>query len=105
MSTCGEIAGYGMLVAVENEHARSAAYLVAFSIYPSIVIFQGFFSRGEHGPVESNAELLSTKSSTKAAQNSMKFIILFSVQIEDTYNSCFSKCVLGKWVTIYYRTW
>lgn len=50
LSTCGELAGYGMLVAIENEHARSAACLVAFSIYPSIVVFQGFFLRGEYGP-------------------------------------------------------
>lgn len=39
LSTCGGIVGYAMLLAVENEHARFAATcIVAFSIYPSIVL-------------------------------------------------------------------
>lgn len=39
LSTCGGIAGYSMLVGVENDHARFAATcLVAFSIYSSIVL-------------------------------------------------------------------
>lgn len=39
LSTCGGIAGYTMLVAVKNNHARFAATcLVAFSIYPSTVL-------------------------------------------------------------------
>ncbi|KAJ5760534.1 hypothetical protein N7520_007690 [Penicillium odoratum] len=39
LSTCGGIAGYAIVVAVENEHARFAATCIAaFSIYPSIVL-------------------------------------------------------------------
>ena len=39
LSTCGAIVGYALLLGIDNAHARfGATCLVAFSIYPNVVL-------------------------------------------------------------------